>query len=122
LVRDSRRVQSETAPALRCVSNIFSAANWNESFESHLARFDLVHVAPYPFFPRLDGANQRMLTFMEMFGCMLVLGRITTTNVPALQAEPKMDPRAFHFDAFFAHVLVCAGDPYLVEMCTCSGH
>ena len=51
-----------------------SAANWNESFGAQLPWLDLVHVAPHPVLPRLDGAHERMLTFVKMFGCMLVLG------------------------------------------------
>jgi hypothetical protein len=55
-----------------------------------------------------------MLALVKMFGRMLVLRRVTTTDISALQAQPKMDPPVSHFDAFFAHVLVCADELYLV--------
>jgi hypothetical protein len=81
-----------------------------------------VDVAPHPAFARFDGPHQWMLAPMEMFGCALVFGRVTTSNIAALQAKPKMDPPVPHFDAFFADALVCAGDLYLVEMGTGGGH
>jgi hypothetical protein len=63
-----------------------------------------------------------MLTLVEVFGRMFILGGITATNVSALQAKSQVDPRVSHFDAFFADVLVRGFDLYLVEMGACSGH
>jgi hypothetical protein len=99
-----------------------SRADWNEFSGVQLSRLNLVHVAPHPVFLGLDGAYERMLAFVKVFGGVLVLGRVTAANLPALQAEPQMDPSVPHFDTFFAHVLVGAGYLYLVEVHACGGH
>jgi hypothetical protein len=57
-----------------------------------------------------------MLTLVKMFRGMLVPGRITATNIAALHAEPKMDPRVPFFDALFADMCARRGDLDLVEM------
>lgn len=49
-----------------------------------LARNELVHVAPDPRLPGFYGAHERMLGIVEVPGCVLVLGRITATDVSAL--------------------------------------
>ena len=99
-----------------------SVADRNETFRPYLARGEPIDVAPHPNFARFDGAHQRMLALVEMLGRMLVLGRVTATNISALQTQPKMHPTVSHFDAFFADVFVCAGDFYLVQMRARSCH
>jgi hypothetical protein len=116
--RQREKILSVLRYRYRCIST----ANWNEPFGAQLSRLDLIDKAPHPIFPGFDGANKRMLAFVKMFGCMLVLGRITTTNVSTFQAKPQMNPGVAHFDAFFAHVCIGVGNPYLLEVCTCRGH
>jgi hypothetical protein len=41
---------------------------------------------------------------VEMSGGVLVFGRIATPNVPADQANPEMNPRIAHGEAFLAPV------------------
>jgi hypothetical protein len=76
----------------------------------------LIDVAPNPFFPRFDGTHQRMLTLVEMLGCVLVLGGVATPNLSALQAHPQMNPCISRFNALFTHVLIRAGNPDLIEV------
>src|ERR1035438_10194577 len=42
---------------------------------------DFVHITPDPRLPRLIGTDQRVLRFVEMFGRVLVLRRVTTTHM-----------------------------------------
>jgi hypothetical protein len=43
----------------------------------------LIHVTPDPGLAGLDGSDQWMLLFVEVLGCMLVLGRIAASHVSA---------------------------------------
>jgi hypothetical protein len=65
------------------------------------SRLNLVHITPHPGFPWLDGPNQWVLGFVEVFGGVLVLRRIATTHMFADQAHPQVDPGVAHFHAFF---------------------
>jgi hypothetical protein len=65
-----------------------------------------VHEAPSPIFSGLDGSHNRMLGPMKVLGRMLVLGRITTSNVAANHAQSKMHPSIAHFQALFAALRV----------------
>jgi hypothetical protein len=51
-----------------------------------LSRRELIHVTPDPRFSRLNGTHQRMFAAMKVLGGVLVLRRIATAHVPALQA------------------------------------
>jgi hypothetical protein len=57
-----------------------------------------------------------MLHLPKVFGCVLVLGRITTPHMPACQTQPQMNPRIAHLDAFFANMFVGVPNFDLVEM------
>jgi hypothetical protein len=57
-----------------------------------------------------------MLHFPKVFGGVLVLGRITTTHMPARQTQPQMNPRIAHLDAFFANMFVGVLNFNLIEM------
>jgi hypothetical protein len=51
-----------------------------------------VHETPSPIFSGLQGPHDRMLGPMKVFGSMLVLRRITTSDMTANEAEAKMHP------------------------------
>ena len=55
---------------------------------------------------------------MEVFGGVLVLGRIAATNMPALETDAQVYPCISDFQAVLA--AACAGGDlaYLVKMCT----
>jgi hypothetical protein len=63
-----------------------------------------------------------MLALVEMFGSVLVFRGIAAANVAALEAEPQMYPSVSGFDTIFTDVLLCAGDPDVIEMRACNGH
>jgi hypothetical protein len=47
-----------------------------------------------------------MVRPVEVFGGVLVLGRIATSDMPAVQANSQMYPTVAHLDALFANVLL----------------
>ena len=53
---------------------------------------------------------------MEMLGGVLVLGRVATSDVPAAETKPEMDPSISHLHALFADVHIGFADFDLVEM------
>jgi hypothetical protein len=50
---------------------------------AHSRQHDLVDVTPAPVFTGLEGLNNWMMGFVEMFRRMLVLGRIAASHVAA---------------------------------------
>ncbi len=95
-----------------------SIASRDKGASTHLSGRNQVHIAPDPCLSRLNGAHERMLRMMEVFGCVLVLRRVATTNLPAFQAQPQMDPGVTGFHTFFTNMLFRAGNPDLIEMFT----
>jgi hypothetical protein len=71
-------------------------------FASH----NFVDVAPDPRFAGLNRAHDGVLGVMEMFRCMLVLGRIATGGVSANEAHAEVDPAIARFYAVLTNVLV----------------
>jgi hypothetical protein len=53
---------------------------------------------------------------MKVFGRMLVLGRITATDISALQAHPEVDPSVAQFDTFLTDVRFRIRDLDLIEV------
>jgi hypothetical protein len=53
---------------------------------------------------------------------MFVLGGVATPHMPALYAKAEMDPGVSCFHAIFTNVLLGAGNPDVVEVCTVSLH
>jgi hypothetical protein len=47
-----------------------------------------------------------MLRFVEMFGRMLVLGRVATANVPASEAKTQVNPRVAGLGTVLTHMFV----------------
>jgi hypothetical protein len=83
-----------------------------------LSRNQLIDVAPDPCFPGLNGAYQRVFGCVKVLGGVLILRRITTAYVSALQAQTQVDPPVAEFHAFFANVCRAAGHADLIEMRT----
>ncbi len=78
----------------------------------------LVDIAPAPVFARLVGLNNRVIGDVEVLGSVLVLGGITTTNVPALQAEAQVYPGIAGRQALFAAVGMRRDILDVVQVCT----
>jgi hypothetical protein len=83
---------------------------------------DFVGVAPHPVFARLDGLNDGVFGFVEVFGGVLVLGGVAAADVAAFAAETKMDPSVTHFEAFFAALGVRANVLDVAQMRTALAH
>lgn len=82
----------------------------------------LVHVTPDPSFSRLDGTDQRMLSFVKMLGCMLVFGRVATANLPANKAQAEVDPLIAHLHTFLTDMLFGLSNFDLIKMGTLFRH
>jgi hypothetical protein len=63
---------------------------------------DLVDIAPDPVFTRFERLNERMIGGMEVFGRVLVRGRIAAANMTADLAQTKVDPPVAGLQAFLA--------------------
>jgi hypothetical protein len=74
----------------------------------------LVDVTPAPVFARFERTHDGVVGLVEVFRSVLVLGRIATTYVAATEAQPQMDPRIAHLEAFLAAVGVRGDFAYLV--------
>jgi len=62
----------------------------------------LINIAISPSFPRLKGANYRMLRRVVVLGCMLVLGRIAAADMSAGKTQPEMNPAIAHLQTLLA--------------------
>jgi hypothetical protein len=63
---------------------------------------NFVHVAPLPILPRLKRLHDGVLGLVKMLGSVLVLRRVTASDVSANQALPEMHPGIAHFQTLFA--------------------
>ncbi len=59
---------------------------------------------------------------MEMFGGMLVLRGVATTNMPTTEALAQMHPAVSHFQALFTALCARCHLFDLIEMCTLLCH
>jgi hypothetical protein len=75
-----------------------------------------VDVAPDPVFSGLDRADDRVVAAVEVFGGVLILGRVAAAYLPARHAHSQVNPGVAEFDALFADVFVGGGDFDLIEM------
>jgi hypothetical protein len=72
-----------------------------DSFSGHqFSWFHLIDITPNPGLAGFDGTDERMLCFVEVLGGVLVLGRIAAADMPADEAQAKMDPGISHLHAF----------------------
>jgi hypothetical protein len=107
----------------RCVRVAEFIAEHSGRHSSHkFAGFDLVHITPNPAFSRLDGTNQRVLRFVEMFGGMLVLGRIAAAYVPTNETQAQVNPRIAGLNTLLTHVFIRFSYLDLVKMRTFFRH
>src|SRR5271157_1403620 len=83
---------------------------------------EFVHVTPDPALAGLDGAHQRMLRAMKVFGGVLVLRGIAAAHIAAFKAQSQMHPGVAELDAIFADVHLGVLDFDLIEMCAGFGH
>jgi hypothetical protein len=67
-----------------------------------LTQEHVVHITPAPILAWLERLDDWVLRLVKMFGCMLVLGRITAAHVPALQAKTQVHPAVAHFQTLLA--------------------
>ena len=63
---------------------------------------NLVHIAPFPVFPRLNRLDDWMVCLQKMFIGVCVCGFAATAYVTALQAEPQMHPSIPSLQAILA--------------------
>jgi hypothetical protein len=57
-----------------------------------------------------------MLSFVEMLGRMLVLGRVATGNVSASEAKTQVNPRVARLGTVFTHMFVSFSDFDLIKV------
>jgi hypothetical protein len=89
---------------------------------SKFAWHRLVQVAPDPSFSGLDGTDQRMLSFVKMLGCMLILGRVATADVPANKAHAEVDPLIASLHTVLTYMLVGLSNLDLIKVGTLFRH
>jgi hypothetical protein len=82
----------------------------------NLSRLHFIDIAPHPRLSRLNRANQGMMNVVEMFGGVLVLRRVATSNVSARQAHPEMHPRVTDLHTVFTDMLGGLGYFDLIEV------
>src|SRR5215831_20901183 len=107
--------RSVTAHArLKWRSKVKPRSSW---LEQHL-----IEVTPDPVLTRLEGLNDRMVGRVEMFGRMLVIGRVAAAHVTTGEAEAQVDPGFSHFQTVLT-ALGARGDfLYLIKMRTALCH
>jgi hypothetical protein len=62
----------------------------------------VVHVAPAPVLPRLEGLDYRVPGGVEVFGSVLIWRCVATAYVPAGETLSQMNPRSAHPQALLA--------------------
>jgi hypothetical protein len=82
----------------------------------NLSRHNLVHITPDPAFTGLDGAHQRVLRGMKVFGRVLILRRIAAADVTARQTQAEMNPCISGLAALFANMGFRVCKPDLFQM------
>ena len=77
-----------------------------ESQGSKLIKLEhhLIDVAPTPGLAGLEGGDDRVLRTMEVLGRVLVLRVVAAAYVPALHAEPQVDPYVAGLQAILAAI------------------
>jgi hypothetical protein len=83
---------------------------------SNFAGLDFVHITPNPRLPGFNGAHERVLRVVEMFGGVLVLRRIAAAYVSARETQAKVNPCVAKFHALLAHVGGGGSDFYLIQV------
>jgi hypothetical protein len=78
--------------------------NGASMLSGQLSRFDFIYITPDPGLSRLNRPYKRMFRLMKMFRSMLVLRRVTATNVPADKAHTQVHPRITHLYTLLTHM------------------
>jgi len=68
------------------VSQVFSQAGKGSDGHSREIKFYLIDIAPAPIFTRLIRLHDGMFDRVKVFGCVLVLRGIATTDMTAAHA------------------------------------
>jgi hypothetical protein len=93
-----------------------------ESMVGGRVKHNLIHVTPAPFLARLKRFYYWMFAAVKMFGGVLVLGTIATTDVPAFQAKTQVNPAIARLQAIFTTVRAGLHNLQLVIVATICGH
>lgn len=63
-----------------------------------------------------------MLSFVKMLGCMLILGRVATADVPANKAHAEVDPLIASLHTVLTYMLVGLSNLDLIKVGTLFRH
>jgi hypothetical protein len=88
----------------------------------NLPNLDFVHITPDPALSELVGTNQRMLCLVEMFGGVLVLGRVATTHMSTSQTQAQMHPGIAGLNTFLTYMYGRGFDFDLIEVLALGRH
>ena len=90
----------------------------DDRVSADLACVGVVSIAPHPGFARFDRTHERVLGLLEVFGGMLVFGRVAASDMTALETQTQVHPGIAGFHALFADVFGGMKDADLIEMGT----
>jgi hypothetical protein len=82
----------------------------------------LVHVAPAPILPRLEGLDDGVIGAVEVLGSVLISGLIAAPYMPTGHAEAQMHPGIAYPEAVLAAVRAGCYFANLVEVGTNGRH
>jgi hypothetical protein len=77
---------------------------------------DFVDVAPSPVFARLERANNRVLSLLEVLCGVFIFGGIAAADMAAGLAEPQVHPGVTHLETLLAAAGVGRYVVYLVKV------
>jgi hypothetical protein len=89
---------------------------------SQFAGLHFVDVAPHPGFSGLNRPDEWMFCRVEVLCRVLILGRVTTTDMATTQAQTEMYPGIPRLYALFAYMFVGLPDFNLVKVATLISH
>ena len=92
-------------------------STWIKLRSSKLEHY-LVDITPTPVFSRLKRPDNWVVSRVEVFGGMLVLGRITAANMPTFETEAQVYPRISDSQTILTPIRTGCDLSYLVKMCT----
>ncbi len=101
----------------RHTSDVRGIKSRSSKLEHHL-----VDVTPTPVFSRLKRLDNWVVSRVEVFGGVLILGRIAATNMPAFEAEAQVYPRVPDSQTILTPIRTGCDWSYLVKMCALCSH
>jgi hypothetical protein len=87
-----------------------------------VVQFHFIHETPDPRLPGFVGPDERVLRFLEVFGGMLVLGRVATAHMFATETQAQVNPAIAGLNAVLADMFVGFFDLDLVQVCAFVWH